>query len=421
MRRKGANTGRNRGDKFSFGLGERAVEYRVLLALVVVQGFTWFLVFPLMPLHASALGASAAIVGFLMAFPAVFQVLICLPAGLLVRRLGERGVFLVSFTLGVAAAGTYYMAQNVTHLFLGQMLFGASHAVFWPALTSYLGDLGRELPEGAGSLISFALGLNAVSYLAGPPLAGYLMDHADPRYVFVIYLVAGVVGLERCRLLAAGGGRRVPTPAGTGSGGEFRSLFAIPTFRFAVLGTWCSFASWGALDALFPLHVSALGYGASSLGFMLTLRSLVIVGCRFSAARFGDLIGFRKVGLLGLALCGFSLVAMSVTASPVVLVLASSLAGAAPGFLPVANITLLAAALSDHDRPLGMAVNELFVGMGRLMGSSASGVVGATLGMAQGLGGAGVVLLSVTGLLTYLSSPGVEGSMTRSARGRQGP
>ena len=413
------------GGFLSFGLGERAPEYRVLLALVAIQGFAWFLVFPLMPLYARSMGADGATIGFLMAFPAVFGVLLCIPGGMLVRRVGERGVFVLSFAFGIAASVTYFFATDVPWLFAGQMFFGASHAVFWPALTSYLGELGGTLRTGGGKLISFALGLNAVSYLAGPPLAGFLMDGIGSVYIFVIYAAVCLLGMERLRILAPGdetgtdGGEDQPVGRATTSGAL--ELFGMPTFRFAVFGTWFSFASWGVLDTLFPLHVTDLGYGASALGLMLTLRSLVIVLCRFSAARLGEVIGFRTVSAVGLAILAASLLTISLTSSPAILVVASALAGAGPGFLPVANITLLAGALSRGRRPLGMAVNELSVGTGRLVGSSSAGVAGAALGFATTLGVAGGVVVGAAAILAVAASgrrpPGL---LRRAGRGVRG-
>ncbi len=385
----------------SFGLGARAVEYRVLLALVTIQGFAWFLVFPLMPLYARNLGAEPALIGFLMAFPAVFQVILCLPGGMLVRRLGEKGVFFLSFAFGIGAAVAYYSAHRVEMLFLGQMLFGASHAVFWPALTSYLGDLGSGLASGGGRLISFALGLNAVSYLAGPPLAGYLMEGVGSRYIFLLYLLVCLVGWERLRLLvrsdATGSIDRGIASAAASSG--VGGLFGIPTFRFVVIGTWFSFASWGILDTLFPLHVIDLGYAPSALGLMLTLRSVVIVVCRFGAAGLGEILGFRRVAVLGLGLLSVSLLVLARAQAPWLLILASSVAGAGPGLLPVANITLLAGTLSGAMRPLGMAVNELFVGTGRLVGSSLSGIGAAAFGMGLTIGSAGGALAGAAAIM----------------------
>jgi len=393
----------------AFGLGDRAAEYRVLLVLVVIQGFTWFLVLPLMPLYAQRLGAEPTVIGFLMAATAFIQVVLCIPGGLLVRRIGERGVFFVSFILGVAAACTYYLAPDYRMLFAGQLLFGAANAVFWPSLASYLGELGSTLKTGGGRLISFALGLNAVSYLAGPPLAGYLLEGVEPRYIFVVYCVMCLLGIERVRTLVrpsepSAGADDLPGGTLTAQDGGL-ALFGLPTFRFVVIGTWFSFGTWAVLDTLFPLHVSALGYSASVLGLMLTLRSVVIVICRFAAAHIGERIGFHRTAIMALGVLAVSLISISLTDVPWILVLASSLAGTGPGFLPVSNVTLLSATLSSARRPVGMAINEVFVGTGRLMGSSVSGMLAATLGFGSAIGSVGFVLIAAAGLLAHLSGP----------------
>ena len=151
------------------------------------------------------------------------------------------------------------------------------------------------------------------------------------------------------------------------------------------------------------MHVVDLGYAPSALGLMLTLRSLVIVICRFGAARLGELLGFRKVAVLGLGLLSVSLMVLARAQAPWLLILASSIAGAGPGLLPVANITLLASTLGGALRPLGMAVNELFVGTGRLVGSSLSGIGAAALGMGVTLGSAGGALAGAVAILAMLS------------------
>jgi predicted MFS family arabinose efflux permease len=392
-----------------FSLNEREYEYKLLLGLIFIQGFSWFLVFPILPLYAQHLGADPALIGLVMSAPSLFQIVLCIPGGILASRLGKRWIFRWALLLGVVAAVIYYFAPHVAWLFLAQFMFGTSHGLFWPSQGAYLADLAT--PEERSSLLGFTFGLSAISFLAGPPLAGFLMDSVRPNTVFLVYLAMALLGLvlaQRLPTAAEQGGALDSSGLGSlanESIAAIRELLSIPTMQFAVAGTLLMYLCWGVFDAFFPLHLQEVGLSATVLGLLLMVRGIVMGLLRFGGGAFAAKLGVSALLIIGLVASGLSLIALAFANALTPIIAVAVLAGFGPGLIPVATTTLIAGVLEEQQRPIGMGINELGVGVGRLTGSTTFGYVTQAAGLAVSFISAGALV--VFGALILISRVGV--------------
>ncbi len=361
----------------------------------------------MLPLYAQRLGATPVLVGFIMAAPSLFQLLLCIPGGIVAGQLGKRWVFGVSLMLGAAAALVYFFAPNALWLFVAQFLFGTSHGLFWPSQGAYLADLAR--PEERSSLLGFSFGLTSVSFLVGPPIAGLLMDSLQPNILFLVYLAALMGGLVLTWRLPATISPEARKTLGLAllareSFDAVRQLLTVPAIQLAVAGTWLMFVCWGVFDSFFPLHLQSLGFSASVLGVLLMVRGIVVGALRFSGGWFAARLKVRRFMVVGLAASGLALILIAFAGSLPFLVLVAVLSGTGPGFVPVAAATLIASALDEKRRPVGMAINEVGVGLGRLTGSTTFGYVADTAGLGASFVSAGALV--IMGSLLLLSRVG---------------
>ncbi len=355
--------------------------YWIALSMKMLHGLGWFLVFPIMPVHARQLGASPLIVGLLMATPAIFQMSIPLLGGTITAQLGKKRMFRWAFTAGILSAGVYFAAPQYLWLFLGQVLLGTSHAFFEPCFGAHLADLAG--PEETSRLLGFAMGLHAINAMVGPATAGYLIHGLNPGAVFMLYLFIMCLGLGLAYFL----------PATDSIQQDFRMAQLISTsrqdnriavrskaVRFALFSSWTMFISWAVFDSFFPIYTEDLGHSVRLLGLFLMIRGVASAVVRFTAGPLVNLLGLKKLISAALLTSSFSFVALPFISSPMAILGISLMSGIAPGIIPVASAALIAEGLPRRHRPVGMALNQTFVGFGRLTGSSVFGYVTETQG-----------------------------------------
>jgi len=379
-------------------LRERKREYAVLLCLILIQGFSWFLVIPMLPLYAQHLGADPALVGLIMAFPALFQLFLSIPAGLLAARLGMRYIFLCSYGLGVCAALAYYFAPSFAWLFVAQFFFGLSQTLFWPSQAAYVGDLAN--PDNRSQLIGFTLGVNAVAIALGPVVAGVLMDTVQVNAAYAVCFFLMALGFLLASSLPATHRYHVSSPSLRkgllSSLGEIQGTVSNWGVQLAVIGGGLLYVLRGIFDSFFPLYVTDIGLTPTTLGLLLTGSGIATAVIRFGT---GPIV--RAIGVYGLLLVGLGLISLAVTILPLAYIPVLTwavvlLVGAGHGSIPVAANTIVVNELDQRYHTTGMAVFETCCGLGRLVGPAAFGYAALAFGLGISFTVAGLVLTLVT-------------------------
>jgi EmrB/QacA subfamily drug resistance transporter len=320
------------------------------------------------------------ITGYTLAQAAVIPL-----AGWLSDRYGAKQVFLTSlvlFTIGSALCAT---AQSSGMLITFRVLQGLGGGFIFPVAFAYIYRLAP--PERVGAVT----GLMGIPILlapaVGPVLAGWLVQDASWRWIFLINLPVGVVGLLLgLRSLPAVARGKVESldyagiilgplafasliygisegstswTSGNTLGGiavgavalvafivnELRAptpllelrVFRSLDFNFAIVGLWAGqFALFGAIF-LVPLFLQEVrGYGALDTGFSLLPQALAtIVFLPLGGALF-DRIGARPLVVVGaavMAVAGFLLASVSNTTRGWDLVLPLALYGMGMGLM----------------------------------------------------------------------------------------
>jgi EmrB/QacA subfamily drug resistance transporter len=286
------------------------------------------------------------ITGYTLAQAAVIPL-----AGWLSDRYGAKQVFLTSivlFTIGSALCAT---AQSSGMLIAFRVLQGLGGGFILPVALAYIYRMAP--PERVGMVI----GLMGIPILLGPAvgpiLAGWLVQDASWRWIFLINLPVGVVGvLLGLRGLPAVARSKVDTldyagivlgplafaalvygisegstswTSGNTIGGivvgslallafivaELRAatpllelrVFRSPDFDFAILGQWAGqFALFGVLF-LVPLFLQQVrGYGALDTGFTLLPQALATMVFLPLGGVLFDRIGARPLVVVGSAI-----------------------------------------------------------------------------------------------------------------------
>jgi MFS family permease len=414
-----------------FQLGEvgRRRELRLLICLGVMEGFSWTLIKPMLPLFAEVLGAREALIGAIVAVPPLIQIFTRIPSGMAAARFGKKRMIVISFVATMAGAFVMTVTRSVWLLFPAQVCVALGESFFWPANWAYVTSLAP--PRRKGTLVGLVMGIQSVAGLFLPYVAGVIFDAFGFWLNGLIYGLFATAGFFVARRLPAtepedgpdavaesaaaapsqsGGSADAPAKgpglgrdAGSrrplGGPGPGVSARALLSREMVLLAAWCGiaiFVSWGINSALFSLYVKELGFSATSIGILLTWQSGFVVAARFAYAGLGRDIPVDRALLGTMLLNVVPLMLLPWARSFPLLMAVTAATGCASGVVPVAIKTLYANATSDRERSLAMGIDGVAMNLGALVSPLAAGAVAQVAGMpATFFGGNLLVLMGI--------------------------
>jgi MFS family permease len=308
-------------------------------------------------LDALARGASAALVGLLMALFALLPMLLAIHAGRLADRAGVRRPMLWGTAGGIAAMLLPAVWPGLPALFAASLLAGVSFMLFQVPAQRAVGDLG-EADERAANYSWYALGFS-VSGFAGPLIAGFAIDHLGFRAAFALLAVLPALAL------AALARRLVRLPAPRAHDEEARPTGMFDLLRHPVLRRLFALNAlfalgWDLHTVFIPIYGTRIGLAASEIGAILAAFAAATFVVRLAVPWFGA--GWAPMGVLRVALFVAAAVYLA---------------------LPFTASTLALAALS-FVLGLGLGIGQPVV-MSQLHEHAPPGRVGETVGLRMSL------------------------------------
>jgi MFS family permease len=374
----------------------------------------------LVPLYAVQEGATATLIGVLVALPNVFPVVLALTAGRLVDA-GGAGRWLVVGTLGMVLAPLVVtLMTGLAALALAQVVIGCFHLFATLSSQSFVAGLanGRSF-ERNFSWYSTSL---AAGRMIGPLLAGVVVDLAGFRPAFAAVTV--IAGLTVALALAARRAERVSTaaavdgaplaaaagaagpavaatpapPPGHGSperappvaqhpplhgAAAVRDVGRNPGVQLAVLASSGVFVAIAVRQAFFPVYLQELAYPAAAIGALLSLGAFAAVLVRplmpLVSRAFGGPARTLVVAMMAVA-ASVGLLGAVTTLAP--LIALTVLAGFGTGVGMPLSIVTVASHVDPRRRGLALGLR---LSANRAAQLAAPVLVGALVGVA-GLG-----------------------------------
>jgi MFS family permease len=240
---------------------------RRLLLLVAVLVFVDTMLYaaltPLLPHFAREFGLSKPVAGTLVAAYAAGALIGGLPGGFAAVRIGPRRAVLVGLALMGASSVGFAVAESFDALFTARLFQGLGSAFTWSGAFAWL--LAAAPRERRGELIGAAMGAAVVGALFGPVVG------AAAALVGRIAIFSALGGLAV--LLAVWTVRLESPPPEKPS--AVRLARAFGNRRFAGGLALLSIASVlaGVLSVLGPLHLAAVGWGATAIGAVWLLSA----------------------------------------------------------------------------------------------------------------------------------------------------
>jgi MFS family permease len=263
------------------------------------------------------LRASAFEVGLLSAADTIAYLLVALPAGVLVDRLGRRRLMLWCDLGLLLAVGSVPVAQAAGVLTLGQLyavalVSGTASVVFLVGYSSYLPVLveAGQLMDGNGKLSVS----ESAAQLAGPGLGALLVGLVGAARAMTADAVSygvSAVCLLLIRRREEPGARARPREPGTAAfaaelGEGLRYVLREPILRKAV--AWSGTANFFVImvETLGPVFlVRIVGVRPAYVGLLLALAAVGGVAGGLSSGVLARRIGSARIGWLPMTICTF--------------------------------------------------------------------------------------------------------------------
>ncbi len=291
-----------------------------------VDMLLYYLLVPLLPGYARDLHLNQMEVGILFGSYAVALLLATFPVAMLTDRYGRKAPML--WGLGGLAVTTLVFAVSRQYwlLVLARFLQGIAGAATWLPGMALLAD---HFPaESRGKAMGTAFAAANLGVLIGPPLSGFLAQHAGPSSPFL--LGAGLVALDavgRVFLLPEvepDRGPRLP----------FRQLLADPVIRLFAGAMALGSCLWALLESTLPLDLDGrLHLSPSRIGLCFAAAALAHTFTSPLMGRLSDRIGRVKVLRIGLVLAVVLIPLPALLPRPWMVVLAMMGIGATASFI----------------------------------------------------------------------------------------
>ena len=328
-----------------------------------------YLYVPVLPLHASSLGASLSMVGAIVASYAIAQLLLRIPIGVLADLLGtRRPLALASIALSGVAALWLAIAPDPWSLFWARSLTGLA-AAGWVVISVLYAAY--YPPERATRATSAMMGANTVGILIATPVGATIAELWDVRASF---LAASVVAAAGMALLAA-----APEPQ------VARARYSAATFR-RVLGRadlWVVsaaavsliFVTFATTFGFLPLLAEARGAGTAEVGWVATAAVGAALPGVLATPYLVDRTGVRGTLLLSSVVSAAALVAMPVAGSWELVAALQLPAGWGRGILTTLLLSLALRAAPPAEQATAMGVYQATYSVGMFAGPALSGGV----------------------------------------------
>lgn len=324
--------------------------------------------------HARNLGASAALVGIVVAAYSITNLFGNLGAGFVLDRWGRRGPIVLGLAITALAVLSYAFVRSPEQLLIARAVHGIGAAALTPGAFSIIGDWVAS--DQRGRAMGLAGAMIALPAMIGPPAAGILRDAWGAESVFfldaILLAVTLVAFVAVTRELPSKIPQRVEQTA-EGAGGTptaGRLMLSANATLFAIT------VGVGVLVTHLPLVLEGQGESAARSGYSFAIFALVamlvmvspIGGASDRLGRFVPLLG----GLIGIAL---GLAVLGVSESYGVIAAGMAVFGLGYGLVFPAATALVTEAAGPARRGMAFGIFYAVYSLGVAVGSAGSGRV----------------------------------------------
>jgi MFS family permease len=366
-----------------------AVRLGLYGAAGLLTAISWQVVIPVLPLHLSRIGYSAAQVGFLASLLSLAMGLVELWVGRIAAVLGRRITLIGGLALHAIALLWAAEARAAGAVGLALASIGTARATMWTPLMAGIAEEAASRTQGRTFGIFWSV--TSIGFLAGPLLGGFIASLHGGRASFYLGTALSLLGIPV--ILAITDRGRPAAPAPRVQPWEalrdwcFARLCLANHLHYAVSAIWTTFL---------PLYAAKQGLSVLVIGEIFAVQGLTYTLCQIPTGRLADRLGPER--LIGTAVVGRAAASLIVPLlhTPGAFLLMAAAYGLFGGIVPV-SFTMAITRITPRERyttamgvynssgDLGFFVGPLLGGAAALLGIAAPFMLCVPLGAAAWL------------------------------------
>jgi MFS family permease len=367
-------------------------------AMVFLDVAFYAAIAPLLPSYVDELNLGKAAAGILSASYAAGTLIGALPAGYVASRIGPRRTVIIGLSLLGVSSLVFGLVHHIALLDAARFTQGCAGALIWSGALTWLITTTPE--ENRGAVIGSALGTAVAGALLGPAL-GALAASIGTGVVFGSVLVISLALAYAASRLPESGSpetqplREVLETLGSRPVVDASIFVGVPSVMF------------GAVEVLVPLRIDSLGGGHGLIAAGFIVGAAVEAVLAPIAGRFSDRVGRRSPYVIGLSICGLSMLIIAIAMSLGTLLagLIVSAVGAGLCFAPAMTLIADVAEASRLHQGFAAALSNMAWASGQVLGGIGGGVVANATGYAApSLGIAALMAVTVVYALRTLEA-----------------
>ncbi|MFQ5930458.1 MAG: MFS transporter [Acidobacteriota bacterium] len=321
-------------------------------------------------------GFSLALVGIPLVINGAGRISSDLLSGVLANFVSSGMLLIAAAALALIASLFGMVFLEVMPLFLGiWVVLGFTEAMFGLSIRKIAFDQSPPAQQGrAQGQVAAALG---IGFTLGPLWGGWLGSRWGADALFIVYALPQALVLV---FILVAGSHRVGRPAAEGSAAvwrEGRQLFRRPSFLAACLAIFQAFLFLiGVTRVAFPfLAVTRGGLGLDAVGTIVALSRLADTLGRFFGGRLSDMLGTRRVVLIGVLLTVPMFLLQVYGTGFLSLLIPLSLMTLGFGFTNVGGVTCALQTAGSSAKGLGLGLARASNSTGSMLGPLLAGAL----------------------------------------------
>ena len=329
---------------------------------------------PLLPIFAAALGAEAALLGFIVSVSTLTGMVLKPFIGVLSDRWGRRGWLILGTAFFALMPFAYRFVTTPEQLFAVRIVHGMATAIYGPVTLAYVAEQSKE--RRAERLAWFGLARNG-GYIVGPAVAGWMLLAMDPVSVFtVIGLLSSLAFLPI--LLLPESPRRTVRQRGPLVPEAVRSLVAggrTPAVWLAGGMEGAMYVVLYAIKAFLPLFALSAGFNVAVAGAFFAVQEAVHLVLNPIGGRLGDRLGYLTMVPMGMVVLAVALPMLTVAGSVVFLLGLAALIGASQALVFPSTLALVSNSVGERHLATGLGLLGTLKNAGKVAGPALGGVM----------------------------------------------
>ena len=342
-----------------------------IIIVIVGTFFFWaslYLYVPILPNHSKDLGASATMIGYIVASYAIGQIILRIPLGIAVDLWGTKPFAILTMLCSAMGSFGLLISDGPVDIFFARLITGVAGAGWVAVSLLFASQFKKELLHYASS---FMMGINGVAITISTLLSGRLADLYGDKTPFLASLIVSILGM----IILFWAKYEKPKKNKLNKNTIINLLKNGVLLRISAIAIGFHFVTFGVNFGFLPILIENLGGSKTNIGDITTLSQLAGISGMALSAWFISKIGIRKTMILGSISMIFSLLLTSYVENISIIAYLQFISGFGRGILYTVTITLILFSFEDNSRGLAMGAYQAYYALGMFLGPAISGIV----------------------------------------------